>query len=83
VLLVDQWVETGGTMGAAVELVERQGGQVAGIATICIEETPAGKALRERYLCATCVVPGSEMQRQCNAKSLDYFKDFDWDAILP
>ena len=83
VLLVDQWVETGGTMGAAIELVERQGGQVAGIATICIEETPAGDALRERYLCATCVRPGSELQRQCNSKSLDYFKTFNWDAILP
>jgi len=83
VLLVDQWVETGGTMGAAVDLVERQGGEVAGIAAICIEETSGGKKLRERYLCATCVVPGSELQRQCNAKSLDFFKDFDWDAILP
>ena len=83
VLLVDQWVETGGTMGAAIELVERQGGRVAGIATICIEETPAAEALRERYLCATCVRPGSELQRQCNSKSLDYFKAFDWSAILP
>jgi len=83
VLLVDQWVETGGTMGAAIELVEQQGGQVAGIATICIEETRAGDALRERYLCSTCVKPGSELQRQCNSKSLDYFKTFDWDAILP
>ena len=83
VLLVDQWVETGGTMGAAIELVERQGGQVAGIATICIEETTAGNALRERYRCATCVMPGSDLQRQCNSKSLHYFKNFNWDAILP
>ena len=30
VLLVDQWVETGGTMGAGIRLVERQGGVVAG-----------------------------------------------------
>ena len=33
VLLVDQWVETGGTMDGAIRLVERQAGQVAGIAT--------------------------------------------------
>ncbi len=83
VLLVDQWVETGGTMGAAIELVERQGGEVAGIATICIEDTPAGKTLRERYLCATAVTPGSDLQNQCNQKSLNYFKDFDWEVILP
>ncbi|XP_025027861.1 uncharacterized protein LOC103056650 isoform X3 [Python bivittatus] len=30
VLLVDQWVETGGTMRGAIQLVERQGGVVAG-----------------------------------------------------
>uniref|UniRef100_A0A669P5G3 adenine phosphoribosyltransferase n=1 Tax=Phasianus colchicus TaxID=9054 RepID=A0A669P5G3_PHACC len=28
ILLVDQWVETGGTMRAAIQLVERQGGVV-------------------------------------------------------
>uniref|UniRef100_A0A8C4UN42 adenine phosphoribosyltransferase n=1 Tax=Falco tinnunculus TaxID=100819 RepID=A0A8C4UN42_FALTI len=30
ILLVDQWVETGGTMRAAIQLVEQQGGVVAG-----------------------------------------------------
>lgn len=30
ILLVDQWVETGGTMQAAIQLVERLGGVVAG-----------------------------------------------------
>ena len=29
VLLVDQWIETGGTMEGAIDLVERQGGVVA------------------------------------------------------
>ena len=30
VLLVDQWIETGGTMKAAIQLVERFGGTVVG-----------------------------------------------------
>uniref|UniRef100_A0A8C8SA05 adenine phosphoribosyltransferase n=1 Tax=Pelusios castaneus TaxID=367368 RepID=A0A8C8SA05_9SAUR len=30
VLLVDQWIETGGTMRAAIRLVEQQGGAIAG-----------------------------------------------------
>lgn len=30
VLLIDQWIETGGTMMAAIQLVERQGATVAG-----------------------------------------------------
>ena len=43
VLLVDQWVETGGAMGAGIELIKRQGGVVSGIAAVCIEDTLAGK----------------------------------------
>ena len=83
VLLVDQWVETGGTMGAGIELIEKQGGKIEGIASICIEESPAGQALRERYLCATCVQPGSAYQIQCNNKKMEFFDNFDWESILP
>uniref|UniRef100_A0A803V0U2 adenine phosphoribosyltransferase n=1 Tax=Ficedula albicollis TaxID=59894 RepID=A0A803V0U2_FICAL len=35
ILLVDQWVETGGTMRAAIELVERLGGVVAVSLPVC------------------------------------------------
>ncbi|MEE3286678.1 MAG: phosphoribosyltransferase family protein [Pseudomonadota bacterium] len=82
VLLVDQWVETGGTIGAAIELIERQGGVIAGIATICIEETPETKALQEKYRCVASVLPGSDFQAQCNAKHMAFFDDFDWDRVL-
>lgn len=30
VLIVDQWIETGGTMKAAIKLVEKQGASVIG-----------------------------------------------------
>ena len=83
VLLVDQWVETGGTMGAGIRLVERQGGIVAGIATVCIEESERTRDLRERYRCSTSVPPGSEWQRQCNAQWLDYFERFDPSVYFP
>ncbi len=82
VLLVDQWVETGGTIGAAIELIERQGGVIAGIATICIEETPETKALQEKYRCVASVLPGSDFQAQCNAKHMEFFDGFDWDRVL-
>jgi adenine phosphoribosyltransferase len=82
VLLVDQWVETGGTIGAAIELIERQGGVIAGIATICIEETPKTKALQEKYRCVASVLPGSDFQAQCNAKHMEFFDGFDWDRVL-
>ena len=83
VLLVDQWVETGGTMGAGIELIKRQGGVVSGIAAVCIEDTPAGKQLRASYKCATAVQPGSDYQAQCNLQYLDFFNDFDWEGVLP
>ena len=83
VLLVDQWVETGGTMDAGVRLVERQGGVVAGIAAVCIEENERTRTLRERYRCSTSVPASSEWQRQCNAQWLESFRSFDPAVYFP
>ena len=83
VLLVDQWIETGGTMGAGVRLVERQGGVVAGIAAVCIEENERTQGLRERYRCSTSVLAGSEWQRQCNDQRLDSFNNFNPAVYFP
>ena len=76
VLLVDQWIETGGTMGGAIALVEGQGGEVAGIATVCVEESRKGLALRDRYKCSSAVLPGTLVQEQCNRQTLDDFEDY-------
>ena len=83
VLLVDQWVETGGTMDAGIRLVERQGGVVAGIATVCIEENEGGAVYRGRYRCSTAVIPGTAEQDQCNRKTMDHFASFDPARYFP
>ncbi len=83
VLLVDQWIETGGTMTAGIRLVERQGGIVAGIAAVCIEDNAVTKDLYQRYKMTSCVVPGSEIQAQCNQQTLDSFKTFKPEHIFP
>uniref|UniRef100_UPI00398F1B3E adenine phosphoribosyltransferase n=1 Tax=Pristiophorus japonicus TaxID=55135 RepID=UPI00398F1B3E len=75
ILLVDQWIETGGTMEAAIALVEQQGGTIAGIATICIEDSEGGKRIKEKYKCSTCVP--DLMQPQFNNKYLETFKAFE------
>ena len=49
VLLVDQWVETGGTMHGAVQLVEQQQGLVAGMVAIVMEENENTTRYRETY----------------------------------
>ena len=70
-------------MGAAIELIERQGGVIAGIATVAIEENAQTSALRKAYFCVSSVLFGSDYQTQCNQKYMDFFDDFDWESIFP
>ena len=76
VLLVDQWIETGGTMRSGIQLVERQEGIVAGIAAVCIEENDVTKDMYNRYKMSSCVVSGSDIQAQCNEQTLDSFESY-------
>lgn len=83
VLLVDQWVETGGTMHGAVQLVEQQQGIVAGMVAIVMEDNERVKAYRGKYPCVTAIRQGTEWQRQCNAQSLESFKDYKPEWAFP
>ncbi|XP_074830454.1 adenine phosphoribosyltransferase-like isoform X1 [Natator depressus] len=74
VLLVDQWIETGGTMRAAIRLVEQQGGVIAGIAAICIEDSDGGKWIQEHYKCSQCVP--QHLMPQFNRHQLESFQAF-------
>ena len=51
VLLTDEWIETGATAKAAVELIERAGGVVAGIAAIAFRKNAQTAALWAKYRC--------------------------------
>lgn len=83
VLIADQWVETGGTMDAAIRLVERQGGVVAGLAAIAIEENPVTDGYRATYPCVAAVVPGSRWQAECNAQKLSSFQTYRSETAFP
>lgn len=83
VLLVDQWVETGGTMDGAIRLVERQHGVVAGLLAIAIEENPRTAEYRERFPCFSAVVPGSKWQTECNAQTLSSFAEYKPETVFP
>lgn len=83
VLVVDQWVETGGTMSAAINLVRRQGGIVAGLAAIAIEENAVTDAYRQEFRCVSAVVQGSQWQADCNAQDLQSFKTYQAEATFP
>ena len=76
VLLVDQWVETGGTMDGAVRLVERQKGVVAGMAAIAIEENERTLGYRTSFPCISAVMPGSSWQAECNSQTLSSFATY-------
>ena len=83
VIIVDQWVETGGTMGAAIKLIEQQGGLVKGVIALAIEENDNTKKLRNDYKCFSAVVPGSEWQKQCNDQYLQSFKSYEPNMAFP
>lgn len=51
VLLVDEWIETGSQVKAAVELIERQGAEIVGIATINMDDNNATRKLKQHYKC--------------------------------
>jgi adenine phosphoribosyltransferase len=53
VLLVDEWIETGAQAQAAIRLIEQEGGVVAGIATINIDDNPLPARLRLQNNCHT------------------------------
>jgi len=49
VLIVDEWIETGAQVQAAIQLVEEQGAVVAGIATIHIDDNNHTQTLCSDY----------------------------------
>ena len=83
VLLVDQWIETGGTMDGAIRLVKRQKGIVAGIVAIAMESNDKTDEYRECFPCITAVRPNTELQTQCDRQSLDSFKDYKPEMAFP
>ncbi len=83
VLLADQWVETGGTMDGAIRLVERQGGVVAGLLAIAIEENERTNGYRKTYPCISAVVPGSRWQAECNSQTLSSFDSYSPELAYP
>jgi len=83
VLLVDQWIETGGTMDGAIRLVERQGGIVAGIATIAMEDNDRTADYRAAYPVVTAVQPDTDLQEQCNRQTLDSFASYKPEMAFP
>jgi adenine phosphoribosyltransferase len=82
-LLVDQWIETGGTMDGAIRLIERQGGVVAGLVAIAMESKAKGVEWRQRYPCITAVVPGSRWQAECDAQKLSSFDTYRAERTFP
>ena len=83
ILLVDQWIETGGTMDGAIRLVGRQGGIVAGIVAICMEDNEKTAGYRQLYPCITAVRPDTDFQQQCNRQTLDSFATYDAAMAFP
>lgn len=83
VLLVDQWIETGGTMEGAIDLVTRQGGSVSGLVAIAMEDTPRATKLRDRIAVVTAIQHGTAWQDECNTQTLSSFQTYDPTRAFP
>ena len=83
VLLVDQWIETGGTMDGAIRLVQQQGGKIAGLVAIAMEDNEKTASYRKKFPCITAVLPDSDVQKQCNRQNLDSFASYDPSMAFP
>ena len=83
VLLVDQWIETGGTMDGAIRLVQQQGGKIAGLVAIAMEDNEKTASYRKKFPCITAVLPDTDLQQQCNRQSLDSFASYDPSMVFP
>jgi len=53
ILLIDEWIETGAQVRAAIALLEGQGDIIIGIATINMDENEQTYKLQNRYRCHT------------------------------
>ena len=51
ILIVDDWVETGSQLKAAIKLIEKQEGVIIGISTLFAEQKPSTRILFEKYNC--------------------------------
>lgn len=74
VLIVDQWIETGGTMKAAIQLVEKQGATVVGVAAVAIENSEGGRWVKQNYKYSHCIP--EELQAQIDSQYLESFTLF-------
>ncbi|MBS35744.1 MAG: adenine phosphoribosyltransferase [Thiotrichales bacterium] len=83
VLLADQWVETGGTMEGAIQLIERQNGIVTTLLAIVIEDNDCTQAYRQKYRCVTAIQPDTEWHRQANNQYLESFKSYSPELAFP
>ena len=83
VLLVDQWIETGGSMHGAIQLVEQQQGKVAGLVAIVMETNDRTKGYRKSYPVVTAIQPDTEWQRQADAQYLESFKTYKPEMAFP
>ncbi len=53
ILLVDDWIETGTQMRAAIQLIEQLGGEIVGITCLCAQKNERTRSLFDKYVVAS------------------------------
>ena len=51
VLVVDEWIETGAQVKAAIQLIEMKSGLVVGVAAVNMDDNDLTRQLQDKYRC--------------------------------
>jgi adenine phosphoribosyltransferase len=70
-------------MHGAVQLVEQQGGTVAGMVAVVMEDNENTAEYRKKYKCVTAIQPNTKWQNQANAQYLESFKTYKPEMAFP
>ena len=70
-------------MHGAIQLVEQQQGQVAGLVTIVMETNERTIGYRQKYKCVSAILPDTDWQREADSQYLESFKTYNPEDAFP
>lgn len=68
VLIVDDWIETGGQMKGIIKLLEKQGAEIVGISLLGFNQTKLTKSISDNYLVKGILEYTDESERDLNRR---------------
>jgi adenine phosphoribosyltransferase len=68
VLIVDDWIETGGQVKGIIKLLEKQGAEIVGVSVLGYNQTKRTKSIADNYVVKGILEYTDERERDLNAR---------------